>query len=115
MRKSGGRKSNGPDLHQQRTNTEASLEISLQDHFQTFEDKCNRQIADGIKKGCKLIVEKLNKELKCVYKDMHCEIDRAMKTHVKEYHCGNPPQINLKLLDSEEISQFNFNETNNKQ
>ena len=56
----GGGPAAGGDLTYNCSAADFSLEMSLQGHFENLEDKCNKQIAEGLKKGLRLIIEKLN-------------------------------------------------------
>lgn len=70
------------DHQHQQSNAAAedqSLERSLQSHFQDLEDKVNRYIDDKLKRGLKLIIEKLNNSVDTKFaKIIEDQIDHAI-------------------------------------
>lgn len=93
--------------------TDFSLEMSLQGHFENLEDKCNKQIADGLKKGLRLIVEKLNSSVQKKLKDLiRDEIRDAMVKHEKKWHLPQTSHKDAKQYESPlGLSRVNLGES----
>ena len=66
---------------------ESAKELQVEDCFKTIDDRINYKIAEGLKRGTKLIFQKLNQHIQCKVKLMiDDEVDKRMKLHESKMH-----------------------------
>ena len=66
---------------------EANREMQVEECFKTIDDRINFKIAEGLKRGTKLVFQKLNQHIQCKIKLMiDEEVDRRMLAHENKMH-----------------------------
>lgn len=86
-----------------------SMEHSLCDHFQTFEDRLNQKIKDGLKRGLKLIIDKMNTQIhqivgQMIVLEVSKEVQRALDEKQKVDLC---PEHIVKSEVCKAMEEFN--------